>query len=205
MAASGGYYIVCGANRIIVAPNSAVGSIGVLWGKFVLRGLYGKLGLNSETVKTSPHADASSLARPWDSLEIAALQEYMDKFYGDFVSKVATGRKKSWRAVDSLGQGRIFTGTQALRNGLADKMGGMEDAVKEARRLARIDASHAIELVTVAPEGGSISVGVGIDRVLAPATAEESLQRLQEVLLSMAQAQLWAIDPELAGWTVYRE
>jgi len=79
-AASGGYYLICGADRILAEPNSTVGSIGVLWGKFVLKGLYEKLGLNVETVKTSPHADGNSLARTWDSTEVDILQNQMDKF-----------------------------------------------------------------------------------------------------------------------------
>ena len=79
MAASGGYYLICGADRIYSSHNSALGSIGILWGKFVLKGLYDKLGLATETVKTTPHADASSMSRPWDSAEVEILQRHMDQ------------------------------------------------------------------------------------------------------------------------------
>ncbi|MDQ3001735.1 MAG: signal peptide peptidase SppA [Fibrobacterota bacterium] len=201
-AASGGYYLICGADRILAAPNSVVGSIGVLWGKFVLKGLYEKLGLNTESVKTSPHADANSMARVWDSSEVDVLQRHMDEFYQDFIAKVAAGRKKTKAGVDSLGQGRIFTGSQALRNGLVDRLGGLQDAIDEAARMAGLGSGRDVEVVSYSAQGDPGLPISGLDWAWAssPALLEiirGELARMQ----SVAQPRLWAISPELAGWT----
>jgi protease-4 len=200
-AASGGYYLICGADRILAARNSVVGSIGVLWGKFVLKGLYDKLGLNSETVKTSPHADANTMARAWDSTETDALQRNMDEFYRGFVAKVAAGRHLSETQVDSLGQGRIFTGSQAARNGLIDSLGGLEAAIAEARKLAGIGTRRDVEIAVFAPEGtGALPVGREWARARGLDGFASALKRETERLSALAKPDMWAIDPELAGW-----
>lgn len=198
MAASGGYYLICGADRIFAEPNSTVGSIGVLWGKFVIKGLYGKLGLNTEAVKTAPHADANSMARPWDSTEIVILQKHMDDFYARFVGKVAAGRKMSEAKADSLGQGRIYTGTQALSNGLIDAVGGLEMAVAEAKKRAGLGAGREVEVYAVPARGEGQHVLPSRD--WARASVPEAVSAWGERLSDMAEAQLWALDPGLAGW-----
>lgn len=199
-AASGGYYLICGADRIVAAPNSVVGSIGVLWGKFVLKGLYAKLGLNAEAVKTAPHADANSLARPWDSTEVGILQKHMDQFYDDFIAKVAAGRKMTAARADSLGQGRIYTGSQAAANGLVDRLGGLEDAVSEARKLAGIRPGRAIELQVLSARGDAgLAPVMGGDWARGPAVmdlARGEWERMQ----ALARADLWAFAPERAAW-----
>ena len=199
-AASGGYYMICGADRILAEPNSTVGSIGVLWGKFVLKGLYEKLGLNVETVKTSPHADGNTMSRTWDSTEVDILQRHMDQFYRDFVAKVAAGRHKSKDAVDSMGQGQIFTGTQALRNGLIDSIGGYAASVAEAARLAGLKKGtrYEVALITSDKEGNGFTT-LGRNLALAPtglASLEGEIARYRD----LAQPGLWAISPEMAGW-----
>lgn len=215
MAASGGYYLVCGADRIYSSHNSAVGSIGILWGKFVLTGLYSKLGLATETVKTTPHADANSLSRTWDSTEVAHLQRHMDDFYDRFTSKVAAGRKLSREAVDSLAQGRIFTGSQAVRNGLVDSIAGLDAAIREAARLARIPDDRRVEVELVpARHGGGMNSASRVfptGRVLpsgmrtaasgGDAALDGALQSLADRYAALTEAQLWAVSPELAGWT----
>lgn len=202
VAASGGYYLVCGADRIFSAHNSAVGSIGILWGKFVLKGLYGKLGLTTETVKTAPHADASSLSRAWDTTEVAVLQRHMDGFYDRFTSKVAAGRKLTKEAVDSLAQGRIFTGSQAVANRLVDSLGGLADAVREASRLAGIPEDRRVDLDPVEGRQGLGFGGLGLSQggPREPA-AFEGLAAMARRFEEMAEAQLWALSPELSGWT----
>ena len=202
-AASGGYYLICGSDKILAAPNSVVGSIGVLWGKFVLKGLYDKLGLRTETVKTSPHADGTSMARAWDSVEVEALQRHMDRFYDDFISKVAAGRHLTKSRVDSLGQGRIFTGSQAAAHGLVDGLGGLGDAVSEARKLAGIGTRREVEVVVFSARGESGPLPLaGRDwaRVGAEGLAA-GVKREAERLAAWARPDLWALDPELAGWT----
>jgi protease IV len=199
-AASGGYYLICGADKIFAEPNSTVGSIGVLWGKFILKGLYDKLGLNVETVKTSSHADGNSMNRSWDSTEVDILQKYMDQFYSDFITKVAAGRHKSKEAIDSLGQGRIFTGSQAVKNGLVDALGGLEDAITSAAGIAGLKSKHHYTLEFILPNqgGGSLST-FSREWSLAPksfAALEAELLRMK----SLAEPRLWALSPELSGW-----
>jgi protease-4 len=201
-AASGGYYLICGADRILAAPNSVVGSIGVLWGKFVLKGLYEKLGLKTETVKTSPHADGTSMARSWDSAEVDALQRHMDKFYDDFIAKVAAGRHMPKARADSLGQGRIFTGTQAAANGLVDGLGGLGDAIAEARKLAGLGPRRDVEVAVFSAQGDVDLLplpGRGLIRARGGAALAELLKRETGRLAALGRPDLWAFDPELAG------
>jgi protease-4 len=201
-AASGGYYLICGADKIIAAPNSVVGSIGVLWGKFVLKGLYEKLGLNTGTVKTSPHADANSMARAWDSSETDVLQRHMDQFYDDFIGKVADGRKKTKPGVDSLAQGRIFTGKQALANGLVDRLGGLQDAVDEAAKLAGLGSGDKVEVVPFSAQGDvDVLPMLGRDWAHARGTAmTDALRGELARVEALTEPGLWAVSPELAGW-----
>lgn len=202
-AASGGYYLICGADRILAAPNSVVGSIGVLWGKFVLKGLYEKLGLNVEAVRTSPHADANSLARAWDSSEVDVLQNHMDRFYDDFISKVAAGRRKTKAQIDTLGQGRIFTGTQALANGLVDRLGGLQDAIEEAAKLAHMGPLRDVEAVAFSAGGdGAVTSLLGRDWAYARSVpVVEALRGEFTRIQALTEPGLWAISPELAGWS----
>jgi signal peptide peptidase SppA len=204
VAASGGYYLICGADRIYGAHNSAIGSIGILWGKFVIKGLQDKVGISTSTVRTAPHADANSMSRPWDSAEVAALQRHMDAFYDRFTGKVAAGRKLTREQVDSLAQGRIFTGTQSRANGLVDSIGGLFEAVREAARLARIEDGRRVDLVPIQSRGGRTWVGP----MGAATSREEALEALVdrgwdslvERYRELAEGQLWAFSPELAGW-----
>lgn len=201
-AASGGYYLICGADRILAEPNSVVGSIGVLWGKFVLTGLYDKLGLNVETVKTSPHADANSMSRPWDSTEVDMLQKHMDQFYDDFITKVAAGRGMPKERIDSLGQGRIYTGMQALGNGLVDRLGGLRDAVEEAAKLADIGPLRNVEVVPYPATGGPSPLSV-VGREWALGGTPSGLEAVRGELArieALTAPGLWAVSPELAGW-----
>lgn len=209
MAASGGYYLVCGADRIYCAHNSAVGSIGILWGKFVIKGLQDKLGLTTETVKTAPHADGNSMSRAWDSSEVEVLQRHMDGFYERFISLVAAGRKLGKDKVDSLAQGRIFTGTQALEVRLVDSIGGLDAALREAARLAGIQEDRAIDIELMdAGSGGAWSGGGRLGAFEAAfgnepfaGMAAEALSVWSERIRSLGVAQLWALSPELAGWS----
>ncbi|MBW8887457.1 MAG: signal peptide peptidase SppA [Fibrobacteres bacterium] len=204
-AASGGYYLICGADKILAAPNSVLGSIGVLWGKFVLKGLFDKLGLKSETVKTSPHADGTSMTRAWDSTETDALQRHMDKFYDDFITKVANGRHMPKARVDSLGQGRIFTGVQAAANGLADELGGLGDAISTARKLAGIGPRRDVEVVVFSAQGESSVLpipGMGVSRARGAEGLAVGIKQETDRISALAKPDLWALDPELAGWNV---
>jgi protease IV len=146
-AASGGYYISAPGTKIYADPTTISGSIGV----FGLipnanKLLEQKLGLTTETLNTNKNSDFPSVTRALSPYERELMQNSIEKIYGDFVGKVAAGRKMSSQSVDSIGQGRVWSGTSALKIGLVDEMGGIEDAIKGAAELAGINAYSIREL-----------------------------------------------------------
>jgi len=136
VAGSGGYYIAAPADKIYADATTVTGSIGILGGKFVTKGLNEKLGINRETIKLYPHADIFSPDRPFDEAEARLMQRMMDEGYAEFVGRVAEGRDMTFDEVDSVARGRIWSGPDAVEAGLADEVGGIMDALEEARRMA---------------------------------------------------------------------
>jgi protease IV len=151
VAASGGYYISMPGDAIVAQPGTITGSIGVFSGKFALRGLYGKLGLTKEIVERGKNGAFFSAYRPWTTEERAKMHGLMASFYGDFVTKVAKGRGKSYEDIDRVAQGRVWTGAEALKVGLVDRLGGLETALDLAREKASIGKDEELSLV-VLPE-----------------------------------------------------
>ena len=146
-AASGGYYISCGAEAIIAHPTTITGSIGVFGIIPNLNGLLSdKIGVTFDNVSTNDHSDMPSFTRKMTPFEMKLMQNYVESIYEKFVSHVADGRKKSASAVDSIGQGRVWSGVNAYEIGLADKMGGLKDAVKLAASKAGIEHYRIKEL-----------------------------------------------------------
>jgi protease-4 len=139
-AASGGYYISAPATKIYASPVTVSGSIGVFGmipnvGKL----LKDKLGISTETVNTNRHSDFPSIFRPMNSYEQQFMQKSIENIYTDFVLRVAEGRKMKTTSVDSIGQGRVWSGKSARSLGLVDEMGGLNDAIKGAAQLAGIE------------------------------------------------------------------
>lgn len=140
VAASGGYYISSQADSIFVMPNTITGSIGVFTVMFNIQDMMNnKLGITFDGVKNAPHADFPSGIRPSTPEEQERMQASVDNIYTIFKSRVADGRKMSMEYVDSLAQGRIWTGTDAVKNGLADGFGNLNRAVASAASLAGLD------------------------------------------------------------------
>ncbi|HEX2976692.1 MAG TPA: signal peptide peptidase SppA [Bacteroidales bacterium] len=138
-AASGGYYISAPGTKIYANPTTISGSIGV-FGLIPNAGslLEDKLGLKMDIVKTNENADFPSITRPMSSYEKEVMQMSIEKTYGDFVNKVASGRKMKESVVDSIGQGRVWSGTSAIKIGLVDEFGGLKASIKGAAELAGI-------------------------------------------------------------------
>jgi protease IV len=151
VAASGGYYIAMGSDEIIAQPGTITGSIGVFGGKFSLRRLYEKIGISQETVLRGRNAALFSEYRPWNAEERAKVESLMTDFYDDFVTKAAEGRKKTWDEVHAVAQGRVWTGVEALEQGLVDKLGGLDVALASAKVRAKIPAGREVAIV-VLPE-----------------------------------------------------
>jgi len=141
VAASGGYYLACGADRIVAHPTSVTGSIGVLVQTVSFSGTMKMLGIDAKAVTTGKFKDMASPFKPLSDEDLAILQGIVDEFYGRFLDVVAVGRPgMSAEKIRSLADGRVYTGPQAVANGLADQLGYMDDAIdlaKEAGRIAR--------------------------------------------------------------------
>jgi len=139
VAASGGYYIASGADSIYADANTITGSIGVF---AVIPNISGfmnnKLGISFDGVKTAPYADAPTVTRPLNSMEQKILQSGVDSIYHTFKSRVAKGRKKSMEYVDSIAQGRVWLGSDAIKVGLVDRIGTLNDALASAAKMAKL-------------------------------------------------------------------
>jgi protease-4 len=133
VAASGGYYIAAPARTIYALPLTVTGSIGIFYGKADVSELLKKLGVNVEVRKTAPRADAESFFRPFSDEERVALRIKIQQFYDVFLDRVSLGRHMSKADVDAVGQGRVWTGQEALDHKLVDKMGGLREAMVAAR------------------------------------------------------------------------
>ena len=148
VAASGGYYISCNADKIVAEPSTVTGSIGVFMGKPVVKGLYDWLGVTNEYVMRGKNAGIFRETEKWTPAERAKMEEQTNKiYYDDFVPKVAKGRNKSPEDVNSIGQGRVWTGAQAKQNGLIDEFGGLEKAIEIAKNLAKIPAEKQVKRI----------------------------------------------------------
>ena len=136
-AASGGYYIACNASKIFAEKNTITGSIGVFGILPNFSGLSTKMGIYSEQVNTHQNAGNYNPFSPIDEKFKAVTLEGVEKVYSTFVSHVAKGRKMTFAQVDAIAQGRVWTGSEALKLGLVDKIGGLDDAITEAARLSK--------------------------------------------------------------------
>jgi len=148
VAASGGYYIACNANKIVAQPSTVTGSIGVFLGKPVVKGLYDWLGVTNEYVMRGKNAGLFRETEKWTPEERAKMVDQTNSIYFDnFIPKVAKGRNKSVEEANTLGQGRVWTGTQAKANGLIDEFGGLEKAIEIAKQLANLPAEKDVRRV----------------------------------------------------------
>jgi protease-4 len=177
-AASGGYYIAMNADTIVAEPGTITGSIGVFSGKFSLAGLYAKLGMSHGTVVRGRNATLFSSWEPWTDEQRAKIREMNEAFYETFVEKAAEGRKKTPAEIDAVAQGRVWTGRQALDEGLVDALGGLDRALEAAREKAHIARGAGLNVVVLPERKGFF---------------ETLLERQDEDVVSRA------LGPEAAG------
>jgi len=136
VAASGGYYISMGADAIFAERGTLTGSIGVVGGKLALKGLFEKLGITTSIVSRGKNSGAMSPLDGFSKSERAAMTKLLYEIYDQFTRKAAAGRKMKYETLEKLARGRVYTGEMALKVGLVDKLGTLEDAVAHARKLA---------------------------------------------------------------------
>ena len=143
VAASGGYYVACGAQTIIAEPSTITGSIGVVGGKFVIKGLLGKIGVNTYSFERGRNAQIFSSTRPFGPLERLKLMGQMRQFYEMFKKRVADSRgDRLTDSIDKLAEGRIYTGRQAQEAGLVDRLGGLAAAIELAAEAGQVEKYH---------------------------------------------------------------
>jgi protease-4 len=147
VAASGGYYIACQADTIVASPTTITGSIGVFGVLMNAKEMMNnKLGITIDTVKTNKHADIGTIFRPLTRVERQIIQNSVENVYDTFISRVSLGRNLSKEYVDSIGQGRVWTGRDALELGLVDVLGGLETAIEISSNMADLQDYRIVNL-----------------------------------------------------------
>ena len=146
VAASGGYYISMGADKIFAAPGTITGSIGVVGGKMAMQGLYGKLGITTETIERGKNSGLFSSSSKFTDSQRDVIKKMMEDTYDQFTDKAAKGRKMPVEKLRDLAGGRVYTGRQAKENGLVDDLGTLHDAIDEAKKLAGLEKDAEVKL-----------------------------------------------------------
>ena len=201
-AASGGYYAAMGANWVFAQPTTLTGSIGVFVLKPGLEGLGKKLGINVETIKRSPLSEILGFYKPWTPAEQAAAQRWVDAFYDDFVQEVARSRNMEAAQVDKVARGRIWSGEDALARGLVDALGGLPEAVAEARRRAGVPEQEDLTLVTYGGPVGLLAAlgsenGVLTQRGIPGERTAPEPDALQRLAKEVGLPSLFLLEPGL--------
>ena len=174
-AASGGYYMAMTGDPVVAYPGTLTGSIGVVFGKPNLHGLYDKLGITKDMIARGRFAAIDSDYRDLSGAELAKLKEGIDANYHDFVAKVAQARRRPFDQVEALAQGRVWLGAQAQTRGLVDELGGIDRALELVKQKARIPASENVTIVMYPARRSILDVLFG----RAPeSTVESALRRL---------------------------
>jgi protease IV len=187
-AASGGYYASMAGGTVFANRSTITGSIGIFYGKVDVAGLLDKLGVRMESFRSAPRADAESLFRPFTDEERELLGTKVKQFYDLFVARVADGRRMKPDEVDAVARGRVWTGAQAQKRRLVDKLGGLREALAEARRRGGLpDDAPIVSL----PDDEQSLLGLLLDLAL-PSTsagaASVAQATLPPVLLDLARA-----------------
>jgi protease IV len=201
VAASGGYYMAMTGDPIIAYPQTETGSIGVVFGKPNLRGLYEKLGVSKDSLQRGKHADIDSDYTPLTDDERKTLREGIDESYRDFVSKVATARRRSYDQIDPVAQGRVWLGTQAKERGLVDELGGLETALAAVKKKANLGAGETVNVVTY-PGRRSI-----LDVLVKKSTTEDVLESKLRATFGSMPFRAWMRGGMLRvmeNWMVFR-
>ncbi|MEO2045558.1 MAG: signal peptide peptidase SppA [Pirellulales bacterium] len=163
VAASGGYYISMGADRIVAEPGTITGSIGVVGGKVAFRGLQEKIGFGTEVIRRGKNGGIFSETSKFSDSQRAALSHLMQDIYQQFTTKAAAGRKLPLARLQELAGGQVYTGRVALRHGLVDELGTLQDAIRIAKQLAGLEADEKVKLKIMPKPGNPLEALFGAD------------------------------------------
>jgi protease IV len=175
VAASGGYYVACGAQHIVAGATTLTGSIGVIAGKIDWHGLLEKAGIHREIIRIGATASMPSTFASYSDHEWELLQRWMDEIYQRFKARVAVGRGRSVEAIEEIARGRVWTGRQALSLGLIDEIGDVAVAVHKAKELAQIPLHADVPVMLMRPTKAAPWPSV------APAAWEPALRSLRQL------------------------
>ncbi len=145
VAASGGYYISMGAERIFAEPGTLTGSIGVVGGKLAIEGLYKKIGITTSVISRGSNSGTFSPLNGFTESERVAVTGMLNAIYKQFTEKAAAGRKMDYNKLEALARGRVYTGEMALKLGLVDQLGTLDEAIDHARKLGKIKEGEKFE------------------------------------------------------------
>jgi protease-4 len=149
VAGSGGYYIAMGADRIFADPGTITGSIGVVGMKLAVGGLFNKVGVTTDVITRGKNTGINSMTAAYTESERAAMQKLLDEVYAQFTRKAAQGRKMNVADLEKLARGRVYTGSAALKLGLVDELGSLDDAIAWARQAAGVKPEEKLERLTL--------------------------------------------------------
>ena len=208
VAASGGYYIAAPAHTIVAQPGTLTGSIGVVTGKFVVDGTMEKLGIGTAAASDGRFAEIYSPFRPFTEDERERLSEHMRATYDLFVERVAAGREQPASNIDSVAQGRVWTGRQARELGLVDELGGLQDAIRIAIERARLDPQAGVRIDVYPPKrsiydvlsnqlGASASTPLGALGALFGRPGVEAVGRVAQAVPLFRRGEPLAILPNI--------
>jgi protease-4 len=161
VAASGGYYIASGATKIFAMPDTLTGSIGVVGGRIAPAGALAKVGVTTYPMGRGKHATMMTSLQPWTPEERGLIEKTMRDVYETFKARVAAGRGKTPADIETIAQGHVWVGTKAKELGLVDELGGLDAALAEAQKLAKVDAKTDIEVYPPAPTLRDVLHGFG--------------------------------------------
>lgn len=202
LAASGGYYISCNANRIFADPNTITGSIGVFGTLPNITTLSQNMGINAEQVVTHKNALGYSIFEPLDENYKKIVQEGVENIYDTFVKRVAAGRKMSYEAVNEIAQGRVWTGSDALKNGLIDEIGNLDAAIAEAAKLGKTTSYRLIDYPEYEKSvkdlfGGMFGMSIfqSKEDLLKEYLGAEAYQMIQQIKVINQQKGMQAVMP----------
>ena len=189
VAGSGGYYIAMGADTIFAEPGTITGSIGVVGGKLAIGGLYEKIGITTSVVARGKNSGINSTLSAFNDTEREAMTKLLFDIYRQFTEKAAKGRKMDVAKLEKLARGRIYSGATALKLGLVDKIGTLDDAVEHAKQLAKLGPDEKVERLLL-PKPVS-----PIEQLLGPINPDEQTRVSPDSALTSA---IRAFSPELA-------
>ncbi|MBM3234910.1 signal peptide peptidase SppA [Candidatus Poribacteria bacterium] len=196
VAASGGYYIAAPADVIVAEPGTITGSIGVISGKYSLKGLYDKIGIKKEILKRGKYADFYTDYGDYPEAEQAIITRQIKLMYDDFVHKVAQGRNMTDVEVDQIGRGRVWTGSQAKANGLVDRIGGLDLALEIAKERAGLPKETEVQIIQL-PKSDIFSRVLGLKLMKArfPFSDFQTSIKAKRILELFTQDKIFMLMP----------